>query len=368
MSDHPETVSAQPMERRWVYEGERGGKMKAIVFDRFGGPDVLELRDVPEPVLAADEARIEVKACGINHLDLWVRGGLRGIDITMPHILGNDVVGVVAEAGSAARNVKAGDRVLVIPTLSCGTCPACLAGDDNLCRDYDVLGRRRNGGYAERVTVPAVNCLPFPENLSWEEAAAVPLVFLTAWHMLVGRARLQPGEDVLVIGASSGVGSAAIQIARLIGARVIATASSPEKLERARQLGAHDVVSHAAPDFAKEVRALTGKKGVEVAFEHVGGYVFEQAAAALAKNGRLVTCGATIGSPVSVEINALFGRHLSLMGSWMGRRSELVEVLKFVRDGRLKPVVDQVMPLAEARRAHERLEARQGFGKLVLVP
>ena len=342
--------------------------MRAVVFDRTGGPDVLELRDVPERPLAADEARIEVKACGINHLDLWVRAGLRGLDLEMPHVLGNDVVGVVVETGGVARNVKVGDRVLVIPTLSCGTCAACLAGDDNLCRDYDVLGRKRNGGYAERVPVPAVNCLPFPENLSWEAAAAVPLVFLTAWHMLVGRAKLQPGEDVLVIGASSGVGSAAIQIARLLGARVIATASTPEKLEKARALGAHDVVSHASPEFAKDVRALTGKKGVEVAFEHVGGHVFEQAVASLAKNGRLVTCGATIGGKVELDVNVLFGRHLALYGSWMGRRAELVEVLQFVRDGRLKPVVDEVLPLAEARRAHEKLEARTGFGKLVLVP
>jgi NADPH:quinone reductase-like Zn-dependent oxidoreductase len=341
--------------------------MKAIVLEKFGGPEVLEAREVPDPTVGPDQALIEVKACGINHLDLWVRAGLRGLDPEMPHILGNDVVGVVREIGAAVRHLKPGDRVLVVPTLSCGTCAACLAGDDNLCRDYDVLGRRRNGGYAERVAVPAVNALPYPENLKWEEAAAVPLVFLTAWHMLVGRARLQPGEDVLVIGAGSGVGSAAIQIARLIGARVIATASTPEKIEKARALGAHDVVSHGEMDFSKQVRALTGKKGVEVAFEHVGGYVFEQALASLAKNGRLVTCGATIGG-ADMDLNLLFGRHLTVLGSWMGRRAELVEALRFIRDGRLRPVVDSVMPLADARRAHQRLEAHQAFGKIVLVP
>lgn len=368
MNEWPERIDTRPGEQRWVYDEQAPRTMKAVVFDRTGGPEVLELRDVPVPAIAPDEVLVEVKACGINHLDLWVRAGLRGLELEMPHILGNDVVGVVVETGSVARNVKTGDRVLVIPTLSCGTCPQCLAGDDHLCRDYDVLGRKRNGGYAERVAVPAVNCLPFPENLTWEEAAAVPLVFLTAWHMLVGRAQLRPGEDVLVIGASSGVGSAAIQIARLLGARVIATASTPEKLEKARALGAHDVVSHASPEFAKEVRALTGKKGVEVAIEHVGGFVFEQAVASLAKDGRLVTCGATIGGKIELDVNVLFGRHLALCGSWMGRRSELVEVLEFVRDGRLKPVVDEVLPLAEARRAHEKLEARQSFGKLVLVP
>jgi len=342
--------------------------MKAIVFDRFGGPEVLELRDVPDPGAGPGEALVEVKACGINHLDLWVRRGLRGLEIEMPHILGNDIVGVVAAVGPGVRNVKPGDRTLLLPTLSCGTCAVCAAGDDNLCRDYDVLGRRRNGGYAERVAVPAGNCLPYPENLRWEEAATVPLVFLTAWHMLVGRAALKPGEDCLVIGAGSGVGSAAIQIARMIGARVIATAGSAAKLERARALGAHDTVDHSRGEFAAEVRAITGRKGVEVAFEHVGGHVFEQAVASLARNGRLVTCGATTGNQATLDLNALFGRHLTILGSWMGRRAELHEVLRFVRDGRLRPVLDSAMPLAQAADAHRRIEAREHFGKVVLVP
>ena len=342
--------------------------MRAVVFDRFGGPDVLEAREVPEPAAGPGEVLIDVRACGINHLDLWVRQGLRGLDVEMPHILGNDVVGVVAALGAGVRNVKPGDRVLLCPTLSCGVCPACHAGDDHLCREYDVIGRRRNGGYAEKVSVPAVNCLPFPENLEWAAAAAVPLVFLTAWHMLVGRARLRAGEDVLVIGGSSGVGSAAIQIARLLGARVIATAGREAARERARALGAHEVLDHGRDDLTAQVRALTGKKGVEVVFEHVGGPVFERTVGALARNGRLVTCGATAGGAVSLDLNLLFGRHLSLLGSWMGRRAELIEVLQFVRDGRLKPVVDSVRPLAEARAAHEYVEARKHFGKVVLVP
>jgi NADPH:quinone reductase-like Zn-dependent oxidoreductase len=342
--------------------------MKAVVFDRFGGPEVLELRDLPDPGCGAGEALVEVRACGVNHLDLWVRSGLRGLEVEMPHVLGNDVVGVVREVGAAVSHVKPGERVLVLPTLSCGVCPACAAGDDNLCRDYDVLGRRRNGGYAQLVAVPGANCLPYPDNLTWEEAAAVPLVFLTAWHMLVGRAKVRPGEDVLVVGAGSGVGSAAIQIARLFGARVIATAGSPDKLDRAKALGAHAVLDHSAGDLAAGVRALTGKKGVEVAIEHVGGVVFEQAVACLARDGRLVTCGATAGADARLNVNLLFGRHLSLMGSWMGRRSELVEVLRHVREGRLAPVLDRVMPLAEARAAHEHIERRKHFGKVVLLP
>jgi NADPH:quinone reductase-like Zn-dependent oxidoreductase len=342
--------------------------MKAVVFEKPGGPEVLEYRDVPDPVPGPDEALIEVKACGINHLDLWVRAGLRGLDIQMPHILGNDIVGVVHTVGAAVMNLKPGDKTLVLPTLSCGVCDACRNGDDNLCRDYDVLGRRRNGGYAQLVTVPARNCLPYPENLDWPQAAAMPLVFLTAWHMLIGRAGLKAGEDCLVIGAGSGVGSAAIQVAKLHGARVIATAGSAEKRERAKALGADDVVDHSATDWSKEVRTLTGKKGADVVFEHVGGAVFEQAVASLAKNGRLVTCGATLGSKVSLDINLLFGRHLTLLGSWMGRRSDLNDVLRHVASGALKPVVDSVRPLAGARAAHERIEAREHFGKLVLVP
>lgn len=342
--------------------------MRAIVFERHGGPEVLELRDVPEPAIRPDEVRVEVKACGINHLDLWVRRGLPGLMVEMPHILGNDVAGLAVEVGAAVRHVKPGDRLLVLPTISCGVCPACLAGDDNLCRQHDVLGRRRNGGYAGQVAVPGVNCLPCPEELAWEQAAAVPLVFLTAWHMLVGRARVRPGEDVLVIGASGGVGSAAVQVAKLHGARVIATAGSAGRAQLARELGADEVIDHSSEDIAARVRTLTGRKGVEVVVEHVGGRMFEQAVAALARDGRLVTCGATLGPQATLDLNLLFGRHLSLLGSWMGRRGELVEVLKHVRAGRLRPVVDTVLPLAEARRAHERIEARQMFGKVVLVP
>ena len=342
--------------------------MKAVVFDRHGGPEVLVRRDVPDPVAKADEVVVEVKACGMNHLDLWVRGGALGLEIEMPHILGCDVVGVAREIGAGVRHVKPGDKVLVLPTLSCGHCHECLAGDDNLCRWYDLVGRRRNGGYAERVAVPGANCLAYPRDLPWEHAAAVPVVFLTAWHMLVNRARLKPGEDCLVIGAASGVGSAAVQVARLFGARVIATAGDEKKFDRARALGAHEVINHRTQDVASEARRLTGKKGVEVVVEHVGGGIFEQCVATLARNGRLVTCGATIGHQAALDLNVLFGRHLSVLGSWMGRKSELVEALGFIERGLLRPVVDEVIPLAEARRAHERLESGAQFGKVVLVP
>jgi NADPH:quinone reductase-like Zn-dependent oxidoreductase len=342
--------------------------MKAVVFDRTGGPEVLELREVPDPIPAADEVLLDVKACGMNHLDLWIRSGSLGLEIEMPHILGCDVVGVARQVGAGVRHVKAGDSVLVLPTLSCGACEQCLAGDDNLCRHYDLVGRRRNGGYAERLAIPGANCLPYPEGLPWEQAAGIPVVFLTAWHMLVTRARLRPGEDCLVIGAGSGVGSVAVQIARLLGARVIATVGDDAKFERARALGAHEVLNHRASDLTAEVRRLTGKKGVEVVFEHVGGAIFERSVGALARDGRLVTCGATIGPRATLDLNLLFGRHLTLLGSWMGRKSELVEALEFVKGGRLRPVVDSVIPLAEARKAHQRLESGAQFGKVVLTP
>ncbi len=342
--------------------------MQAMVFDRHGGPEVLELRELPAPEPAAGEALVRVRACGINHLDLWVRAGLPGVAVQMPHVLGSDVAGEIAALGEGVAGIEVGAKTLVHPTLSCGECPACLAGEDNLCRHYDVLGRRRNGGYAEYVTVPARNCLPYPGRLPWEQAAAAPLVFLTAWHMLVGRAKLAAGEDVLVIGAGSGVGSAAVQVAKLLGARVIATARGAEKLARARALGADETIDHEADDVAARVRALTAKKGVEVVFEHVGGRVFEAGVAALAKNGRLVTCGATIGHKVALDLNLLFGRHLALLGSWMGTRDEMLAVLAPLSDGRLRPVVDTVLRLAEARAAHARIESRAHFGKVVLVP
>ncbi len=342
--------------------------MRAVYFERFGGPEVLVHGERPDPVAGPGEALVRVRACSVNHLDLWVRAGLPGLEPEMPHILGNDIAGEVEAVGAGVTHVAPGARTLVCPTLSCGVCAACANGDDHLCRSYDVLGRKRNGGYAELVSVPAVNCLPYPENLSWEQAAAVPLVFVTAWHMLVTRARVRAGEDVLVIGAGSGVGSAAVQVARLHGARVIATAGSAAKLARARELGAHDTIDHAREDIAQRARALTGRKGVDVVVEHVGGRVFEAGVAALARDGRLVTCGATIGSKVSLDVDLLFGRHLTLLGSWMGRRSDLNDALRHIASGALRPVVDSVRPLAQARAAHERIEAREHFGKLVLVP
>jgi NADPH:quinone reductase-like Zn-dependent oxidoreductase len=342
--------------------------MKAVIFRQHGQPDVLEYTDVPTPQPKANEVLIQVRACALNHLDIFVRNGLPGIEIPLPHILGNDIAGVVTEVGDLVTWVKPGDEVMVHPGVSCGHCEACLSGRDNLCREYDMIGYRRDGGYAEFVAVPGVNVFLKPENLKWEEAAALPLVTVTAWHMLSTRANVQPGEDVLVHAAGSGVGSIGIQIAKLRGARVITTASSDEKLEKARELGADETINYTSADWPKEVRRLTERRGVDVVFEHTGSATWPGSISSLKNNGRLVTCGATSGFDAHTDLRQVFYRHLTILGSFMGSKSELLEAMKFVRNGKIRAVVDRVLPLSEARQAHEVIEDRGQFGKVVLRP
>jgi NADPH:quinone reductase-like Zn-dependent oxidoreductase len=342
--------------------------MKAVVFQQHGGPEVLEYTDAPDPTIKANDVMVEVKACALNHLDIWARGGLPGIEIPLPHILGNDIAGVVRDVGATVSWVRSGDEVMLQPGVSCGHCVECLSGRDNLCREYAILGYGRDGGYAQFVAAPAVNVIPKPKNLSWEEAAALPLVTVTAWHMLVTRANVQPGEDVLVHAAGSGVGSIGIQVAKLRGARVIATASSDEKLAKAMELGADDGVNYSNTDWPKEVKRLTNKRGVDVVFEHTGTATWAGSIASMKTNGRLVTCGATSGFAAETDLRQVFYKHLTILGSFMGSKSELLEAMKFVASGKIRAVVDQTLPLAEARRAHELMEDRAQFGKLVLVP
>ena len=340
--------------------------MKAIIFEKHGGPEVLKYMDVPEPQLGARHVLVRVRACALNHLDLWVRGGLPGVPIPLPHIPGSDVSGEVAKVGSEVKRVSAGQKVLLAPGVSCGRCAACLAGQDNECPEFSNLGYIHDGGCAEFVRCPEVNCFPYPESLSFEEAAAVPLVFQTAWHMLMARAELQPGEEVLVLGAGSGVGSAAIQIAKFFGCRVIATAGSDEKLAKAKELGADETIHHHKGKIREAVRKLTGKRGVDVVLEHVGTATWDDSVASLARGGRLVTCGATTGYDAKIDLRFLFSRQLSILGSYMGTKDEFATVLKLVATGKLKPVVDRVFPLQECRLAHEYLESGAQFGKVVL--
>ncbi|HYS22768.1 MAG TPA: zinc-binding dehydrogenase [Candidatus Eisenbacteria bacterium] len=340
--------------------------MKAIVFNHHGGPDVLKCTDAPDPVIHPNEVLVRVKACALNHLDLWVRRGIPGVPIPLPHIPGSDISGEIAQIGAEVSTVRVGQQVVLTPLVSCGKCAACVAGLDNHCRQATNLGYMIDGGCAEFVRAPEVNFLPYPENLSFEEAASIPLVFQTAWHMLLARAELRPGEDVLVLGAGSGVGSAAIQIAKFFGARVIATAGTDEKLQKAKQLGADYLINHKTQKIRDEVRRLTNKRGVDVVFEHVGTSTWDDSLASLAAGGRLVTCGATTGYDAKVDLRFLFTRQLSLLGSYMGTKSELQTVMKLVVAGKLKPIVDRVFPLAEAAAAHAYLESSSQFGKVVL--
>jgi len=342
--------------------------MKAIVIPQHGGPEVLRYTEVNDPVLKADEVLVRVRACALNHLDLWIRRGIPGIEIPLPQTPGSDIAGEVAKVGESVTRVRVGQKVVLAPGVSCGLCPECIGGADNFCRKYTLFGYMIPGGCAELVKAPEANVIPMPETLSFDEAAAVPLVFLTAWHMLAARAQVRPGEEVLVLGAGSGVGSAAIQVAKLLGARVIATAGTDEKLARAQALGADQGINHRKQNIAGEVKRITNRRGVDVVFEHVGTATWEASVASLARGGRLVTCGATTGYEGKIDIRYLFSRQLSLLGSYMGNKGELHAVLRLIGQGKLHAVVDTTMPLADCARAHGRLEKREGFGKIVLNP
>jgi NADPH:quinone reductase-like Zn-dependent oxidoreductase len=342
--------------------------MQAARIHRHGGPEVLVVEDIAEPQLRADQVLVRVRACALNHLDLFVRAGIPGMKFSLPHILGSDIAGEVIAVGELCERAKPGWRVLLSPGLSCRQCEACLAGNDNLCRRFTMFGYALDGGNTELLAAPEYSAIQIPDDMSFEDAAAVPLVFLTAWHMLMARAKLQPGEDVMVLAASSGVGSAAIQIAKMFQCRVIATAGGEAKLVKTRELGADHVIDHYQRDISAEVKKVTGKRGVDVVIEHVGTATWQKSLESLAPAGRLVTCGATTGFDARVDLRFLFSKQWSLLGSFMGTMGELHQVLKFVFRKQLKPVVDRVYPLSEIRAAHERLENKEQFGKVVVRP
>ena len=340
--------------------------MKAVLFREFGGPEKLSYEEIGEPKIDETEVLIRVRACALNHLDIWARQGTRGERIPMPHISGCDISGEVARSGSLVKNHKPGDKVLIAPGISDGTCEYCATGWDSLCESYKIIGYETQGGYAEYAVVPSDNVLPIPDNLSFEEAASVPLVFMTAWHMLATRARLNAGETVLVWAAGSGVGSAAIQVAKVLGAKVIASAGSDEKLEKAKKIGADWVVNHHTQDVPAEVKRVTNGRKANVVFDHIGQATWEKSMRSMAPAGRLVNCGVTSGGRAEIDIRYIFVRQFSLIGSYMGGRGELLKVLSFFEDGSLKPVVDSVFPLMEAAAAQARMEKSEHFGKIVL--
>jgi NADPH:quinone reductase-like Zn-dependent oxidoreductase len=342
--------------------------MKAARIHQHGGPEVLKYEDIPDPQIRANQVLVRVRACALNHLDLFVRAGIPGMKFNLPHIPGCDIAGQIVSVGDLCERVQPGWRVLLSPGLSCRQCQQCLSGLDNQCRRYTMFGYAVDGGDCELLAAPEYSVIPIPDDFPFEEAAAVPLVFLTAWHMLFARAGLQAGEDVLILSASSGVGSAAIQIAKLFHCRVIATAGGEAKMAKAKELGADHVIDHYQQDIAAEVKKITAKRGVDVVFEHVGVATWQKSIASLAPSGRLVTCGATTGFDAAIDLRFLFSRQYSLLGSFMGTMGELHQVLKFVFRRQLKPVIDRVYPLSEIRAAHERLENKQQFGKVIVTP
>jgi NADPH:quinone reductase-like Zn-dependent oxidoreductase len=349
-------------------QAELPPKVRAVGYHEHGGPEVLQALEIPRPVVRPGHVLVEIKAVSINHLDLWVRRGLPHLRHTYPHVGGSDGAGVVVEVGDDVRNVELGQPVLINPGTSCMACEACLTGADNLCRHYGINGENRPGICAEIVLVPAANILPFPAGLTWAQGASLPLTFLTAWQMLVIKARVKPGDVVLVQAGGSGVGSAGIQIARLYGATVITTASSKDKLDRALELGAHHAINYKEQDFLAEVRGITQKRGVDIVFDSVGADVWEKNIKALRWGGRLVTCGATSGFAAQTDLRHVFFRQIEILGSTMGPKGSLFEVLRHVESGALRPVVDSVYSFSDASKAHEHVEARRNFGKVLLAP
>lgn len=341
--------------------------MRAIVIKSFGGPEVLEPAELPDPSPGPGEVLLRVRACALNHLDFWVRNGIPAYKIKLPHILGCDVSGEVAALGPGVAGFSVGQRAAVSPGRSCGKCEFCLEGRDNHCLGYGIIGAQGGpGGYAEYIRVPETALLPISDSLSFEEAAAFPLTFLTAWHMLMTLGRCGPDQTVLIVGAGSGVGVAAIQVAKLAGARVIAVSTSEEKLERARKLGADETIHSPPQDILRQAVKLTGGAMVDVVIEHVGPATFDAALKSLKPGGRLVTCGSTTGPSVTLDMRYVFSRQLQILGSKMGTQKEMRVVSRLVGEGKLKPVVDRAFPLEQARQAHEYLAGQKQFGKVVL--
>ncbi len=337
--------------------------MRAAIIRNHGGLEAIQIETVEDPTPGPTEALIRVKACALNHMDLWARKGVPGFQFPLPLIPGCDIAGEVV----LADGLEPGTPVVVQPGVSCGACEPCLSGNDMLCRRYGILGETQNGGCAELAVVPRANLMAKPANLSFEEAAAYPLTFLTAWHMLVARARVKPGDRVHAAG--SGVSSAAIQIAVMHGATVYATAGAPHKLERAIALGAKDAVNYREdPAWSKTIFALTGKRGVDIAIDHVGEATFDGTLRCLAKGGRYVICGATTGGAATLPLQRLFFKNLAVLGSTMGSKGELCRITEHMATGRLKPLVDSVHSLDDIHAAHTRLESRQAFGKVVVTP
>ncbi|OLB60396.1 MAG: alcohol dehydrogenase [Gemmatimonadetes bacterium 13_2_20CM_2_69_23] len=341
--------------------------MKALAFNEFGGPEKLRLQDVPDPKAAPGEVVVRVRACALNHLDIFVREGIPALKTPLPFWTGCDIAGDVAEVGPDVTGLRVGDRVCVNPNLTCGRCEFCIQGEDSLCVRYGIVGEHLPGGLAELVAVSAENVLPLPAHVSYEHAASFILTNMTAWRMVVTQARVRPGEDVLILGVGGGVSSTAVQIAKLCGARVLVTSSSDAKLERARQLGADVSINYAKEDWESAVYEKTAKRGVDVVLENVGAQTWKQSLRSLRKGGRLVTCGATTGPIAETDIRIVFWKQIHIIGSTMANRREFNDVMRLFFAGRLKAIVDEIVPLKDGAAAQRRLAEGRQFGKIVLT-
>lgn len=340
--------------------------MKAAFFREHGDLERIRYGNVPDPVPGPGQVRIRVRAAALNHLDLFVRAGIPGISLAMPHVMGADGAGTVDAVGPGVTRVKPGDDVVLNPGIHCGTCEFCLRGEHSLCVTFHLLGEHLWGTFAEYVVAPEINAYPKPPALPWEESAAFPLTFLTAWRMLVSKAKARPGESLLIIGIGGGVSLAALRIGKMLGLTVGVTSGSTEKIRRAQELGADFGIDHGATDFARETRKITGKRGVDIVLDSVGKATWKRSIASLARGGRLLTCGATTGSNPEEDIARIFWNQLTVLGSTMGTHAEFAEMLRIFSTGGILPVVDSVFPLVDAKEAMRRLEEKKQFGKIVL--
>lgn len=344
--------------------------MEAVVFDEHGGPEVLEHRTVDVPEIGPEEMLVEVRACALNHLDVFVRKGIPGVHLELPHVSGGDIAGVVAAIGDRVDTVEPGDRVLIDPRITCGACEFCRKGETNRCTAdvHGNLGEEYWGGLAEYVAAPAKNAIHMPDDAGFEETAALPIAYATAWRMLVSRAELDPGETALILGASGGLGTAGVQIADYLGAEVYAATSSEAKAERARTLGADHVINYEETDFDGEIWTRTGKRGVDVVFEHVGQATWEKSIRSLANGGRIVTCGATTGHDATTDIRYLFSREEAILGSRGWQRHELETIAKLVWSDEIEPAIDRTLSLENAIEGVEAMENRELTGKVIVTP
>jgi NADPH:quinone reductase-like Zn-dependent oxidoreductase len=342
--------------------------MKAVLFHEHGGPEVLKYTDIPAPEPQPGEVQVLLHAAALNRADLWVREGWPGLKLDYPHIPGADGAGEVSSLGEGVTNLRIGDRVVINASISCGECSLCLDGRDNLCREWHLLGETLRGTYAEYVVVPAINLLPIPETIEFEEATAASLVFHTAWHSLITRGRLQKGESVLIIGASGGVNTASIQVAKHIGAKVYVVGSGQEKLSLAESLGADVLIDRSKEEnWAKAIHVTTERQGVDVVVDNVGAGTMPLSLRAARKGGRILTVGNTGGPKFEIDNRYVFGKHLSILGSTMGTQDDYATVMELIFEGKLKPVIDRQYPLKEAAAAQERLAAGQQMGKITLA-